>query len=93
MELALQETKYSKQYMYRQMYAFMLHRKAAFPRKGPKTNLTRNPLQHLAEKVPINKVTKSSYLIHIVASHVKGQKANPARNYSVNGAFAGVGRA
>ena len=43
--------------MYIQVHVFMLHSKAASPSEGPKANLTRNPLQHLAEKVPIDKLT------------------------------------
>ena len=39
------------------MHVFMLHRIAASPRAGPKANLTRIQLQHLAEKVPIEKLT------------------------------------
>ena len=43
--------------MYIQMRVFMLHRIEASPREGPKANLTRNPLQHFAEKVPKHKLT------------------------------------
>ena len=42
--------------MYIQMDVFMLHSKAASPKQGPKANLTRNPLKHLAGKVPIDKL-------------------------------------
>ena len=35
----------------------ILHRIAASPREGPKANLTRNPLQHLVDKVPVDTLT------------------------------------
>ena len=43
------------------MYVFILHSIAASPREGPKANLTRNPLQHLAGKVPIDKLTHKAH--------------------------------
>ena len=36
---------------------FTLHRIAASPKEGPKANLTRNPFQHLIDKVPVDKLT------------------------------------
>ena len=39
------------------MHVFMLHSKGASLRESPMPNLTRNPLQHLAEKFPIDKLT------------------------------------
>ena len=45
--------------MYIQMHVFMLHRIAASPspREGPKAALSSNPLQHLADNVPVDKLT------------------------------------
>ena len=60
---------------------FISHRIAASPSEGCKANLTRNPLQHLVDKVPVDKLTYSSYLIHVVAYHGISHKSNPARNY------------
>ena len=39
------------------IHVFILHRIAASPKDGPNANITRNPLQHLVDKVPVDKLT------------------------------------
>ena len=50
---------YSDVFILHRIYSdvLILHRIAASPREGPKANLTRNPLQHLVDKVPVDTLT------------------------------------
>ena len=73
------------------MHVFMLHNIAASSREGPKGQRNKKPIAASCRESFIDKLTQSSSLIQVVAFPGKGRNANPARNYSVLGAFPGVG--